>query len=291
MNMLDGMNLALAYIEETLDGEMDYARIAKIAGCSQYHFQRMFAAVTEIPLSEYIRRRRLTLAAFDLQNTDMKIIDIGMKYGYQSPDAFTRAFQTMHGVTPSKVRAGGVFLKAYPRLTFTLSIKGVVAMKYRIEEKKAFRVIGTKKWFSMVDDQQLQNIPAMWSELPQKTYGELAGLMDGLQEGAPTGIIGLCADMYDGGFDYWIAVASTKPCPDGLFSMEIPASAWAMFEAVGPMPTALQDTVARVFSEWFPTSGYEHADAPEIEWYSEGDMSAEDYISEAWYPIKKKTDQ
>nr|WP_281244567.1 AraC family transcriptional regulator [Thermoflavimicrobium dichotomicum] len=132
------MNGALNYIEENLTNDIDFKEVARLAFCSEYHFKRMFSFLAGITLSEYIRRRRLTLAAFELINSDKKIIDIAIKYGYSSPDSFTRAFQNLHGVTPSEARNNGQLLKAYPRMFFQLSIKGGSEMNYRIEEKDAF---------------------------------------------------------------------------------------------------------------------------------------------------------
>jgi AraC family transcriptional regulator len=286
MNLLEGMNSALGYIEENLDGEIDYAALARIACCSQYHFQRFFVSVTDIPLSEYIRRRRLTQAALALRNTDEKVIDVAFRYGYQSSDAFCRAFQSLHGVTPSKARALGVVLKAYPRLTFTLSIKGVVALNYRIEEKKAFKIVGVKQWFSTEGSNQLQEIPKFWDIVNTNGSGDL---IYSLMDVEPCGCLGICADMAEGGFDYWIAAATTKACPPNLAEMVIPASTWAIFEAVGAMPKAIQEVWGRIFSEWLPASGYEHATSPEIEWYGYGDTSSPTYRSEIWIPVVKKT--
>jgi len=117
------MNNAIAYIENHLDNEIDYNEAAKIACCSVYHFQRFFSFIAEIPLSEYIRRRRLTLAAFELQNGDVKVIDVALKYGYESPEAFARAFKSIHGVAPTMAKDSGSQLKAYPCMTFHISIK------------------------------------------------------------------------------------------------------------------------------------------------------------------------
>lgn len=284
MTMLEGMNLAIRYIEENLDRDMDYAEIARIAGTSLYPFQRMFMFVTDMPLSEYIRRRRLTLAAFELRNGSARILDIALKYGYNSADAFTRAFQNLHGTVPSKARGNGVTLTAYPPITFTLSIKGVAAMNYRIEEKEAFSVVGVKEFTTMANGENFKNIPKMWSKLPKEKCMEILALSDM----EPSGLLGVCADMYGDGFDYWIAAATTKPCPAGLQSLSIPACTWAIFEATGPMPGAIQEMFTRVFSEWLPASGYEHAPVPEIEWYSDGDMSSPSYKSAVWIPVVKK---
>lgn len=284
MTMPESMNQAIGYIEENLDGDIDYTKIARLAGMSQYHFQRMFLFVTDTPLSEYIRRRRLTLAALELRNGNARILDIAVKYGYNSADAFTRAFQNLHGIVPSKARGNGVTLTAYPRVTFTLSIKGAVAMNYRIVEKEGFTVVGIKEFTTLANGENLKNIPKMWNKLSREKCLEILALSDM----EPKGILGVCADMYNDGFDYWIAAATTKPCPAGLQSLSVPASTWAIFEATGPMPGAIQETFARIFSEWLPASGYEHAPAPEIEWYSDGDMSSPAYKSAVWIPIVKK---
>ncbi len=279
--MTTGINI---YIEDNLDAEIEYARVAQIALCSQYHFQRMFTFLIGIPLSEYIRRRRLTLAAFDLQNSSEKIIDIALKYGYNSPDSFSRAFIAMHEVIPSKAREKGISLKAYPRVTFSLSIKGVVEMNYRIEQKDSFTVVGVKQRFSHVDGLG-ESIGRMWSETSTETFEQINGLGDT----EPYGLLGVYSGMYeDNTTDYYIATTTKKSCPETLCKLEIPSHTWVIFEITGPMPTAMAEVWGRIFSEWFPTSGYEHAEAPEVEWYSKGDLSATDYKSEIWIPVVKK---
>ena len=280
MDTLENMKNAIDYIEDHLDDEIDYVRVAQIALSSQYHFQRMFAFLTGVPLSEYIRRRRLTLAAFDLQNSKEKIINIALKYGYNSPDSFSRAFMAMHGIMPSKARKNGISLKAYPRVTFSISIKGVVEMNYRIEQKNSFAVVGVKQRFSHVDGLG-ESIGKMWSETPEETIAQIAELGNGL--------VGVYSGMYeDNTTDYYIAAITEKDTPDTLVKLEIPTLTWAIFEIIGPMPTAMAEIWGRIFSEWFPTSGYEHAEAPEVEWYSNGDLSAFDYKSEIWIPVIKK---
>lgn len=145
MDLLKSMNDAMRYIEDNLTNEIDFKVVARIAHCSEYHFKRMFSFLAGITVSEYIRRRRLSLAAFELTNSKLKIIDIAVKYGYNSPDSFTRAFQNLHGVTPSETRNNGQQLKAFPPMTFQLSIRGGNEMNYRIEQKKAFNIVGIMK--------------------------------------------------------------------------------------------------------------------------------------------------
>lgn len=285
LTLLDGMNDALGYIEDHLDGEIDYAAVAQTACCSQYHFQRFFVSLTEVPLSEYIRRRRLTQAALELQNTDIKVIDVAVKYGYASADAFARAFAGVHGLPPSKARAPGVVLKAYPRIAFALTLKGVVAMKYRLEERPAFRVIGVKEKFSAVVEESFAEIPKMWMRCNADGTTEAVAR---LHDGKPDGCLGICASFDGDKFDYWIAVASLKACPRDMYEMEVPASTWAIFDVTGAMPKAIQDVNRRIYSEWLPTSGYDHAKTPDFELYPEGDLSSPDYKSEIWIPVVKK---
>jgi AraC family transcriptional regulator len=280
MDTLENMKQAIDYIESNLDREISYTRIAQIALCSEYHFQRMFGFLIGVPLSEYIRRRRLTLAAFDLQNGNEKIIDIALKYGYNSPDSFSRAFVAMHGIIPSRARKKGISLKAFPRITFSLSLKGVVEMNYRIEQKDSFAIVGLKRRFSNVEGLG-ENIGKMWAETPADTIGLLSGFGDGL--------VGVYSGMYeDNTTDYYIAAITDKDCPKTMCKLEIPSLTWAVFEITGSLPVAMTGIWGRIFSEWFPTSGYEHAEAPEVEWYSKGDMTASDYKSEIWIPVVKK---
>ena len=159
MNWYERMNNAIAYIEEHLCDSIDWEEIAKITGQSPGNFQRAFSIVTNISVFEYIRRRRLTLAAFALQNGDTKVLDIALQYGYESPEAFARAFRELHGMTPSQARQQGLPLKAFPRITFLLSVKGDTAMGYRIENKGAFSVYGIEGIFTTEDDQNARDIP------------------------------------------------------------------------------------------------------------------------------------
>lgn len=191
MDSLENMNKALSYIEENLTNGIDYREMARIACCSEYHFKRMFSFLSGVTLSEYIRRRRLTLAAFDLKSRDVRVIDVAIKYGYQSPDSFARAFQLLHGVTPTEARNQGYSLKAYPRMTFQLSIKGGTEMKYRIEEKEAFRVVGLKKRIKLVPTGSNPEIVEMWETISEETSNQIMGLSN-LE---PFGVINVCANF------------------------------------------------------------------------------------------------
>lgn len=288
MDWLVRMNEATGYIEGNLDGQIDYTIIAQKACCSVYHFQRMFSYMAEVPLSEYIRCRRLASAAFDLQNTSEKVIDIGLKYGYDSPTAFTRAFQNMHGVTPNAAREKGVMLKAYPPITFQISIKGATIMNYRIEEKGEFRVVGIKLHTTMENGECYSAIPKFWGEAVQNgKIAQVASLIDS----EPLGMLGISAcDAVPAlnEFDYYIAAPTSKAATEITEELIVPAATWAIFECVGPMPAAIQDLQKRIHTEWLPTSGYEYGNAPDIEVYYDEDGTKADTKSEVWIPVVKK---
>lgn len=285
MDYLNRINYALDYIESNLDGEINYNAAAKLACCSITYFQRMFSFIADIPLSEYIRRRRMTLAAFELQNSDIKIIDLAMKYGYESPDAFSRAFQTLHGIIPSMARNSGILLKAYPRITFHISIKGDVEMNYRIEKKEEFRIVGIRKHFRGPED-NASMVPAFWDEVYQN--GALAELFS-LSNGCPKGVHGFIQIKGEVEADYTIGCVTDKKPPRYMDSYVIPDSLWAIFEVNGPVNTAMADAWRRIFSEWLPTSNYKYAETIDIECFPyQGDKSAEDFKFEIWLPVVKK---
>lgn len=279
MDWLERLNLSINYIEENLSNTISYDHAAQIACCSTFHYQRMFSYIAGTSLSEYIRRRRMTAAAFDLQTNDLKVIDLSLKYGYDSPTSFNRAFQSVHGISPSLARAEGTSLKAFPRISFTISIKGDVEMNYRIEKKAAFRIVGVKEHFDMNIEESFSKVPLFWQETV------IAGMIPNLctlMNQQPSGVLGVSTCMNGKDFDYYIAVASNKPTPKGLVEYEIPAATWAIFECVGPMPHTIQELQKRIVSEWLPASGYEYADAPDIEVYTEGDQQSPTYRSEVW---------
>lgn len=285
MEWLNRLNAVIVYMEEHLEGEIDLTRMAQIACCSPFHFQRMFSYLAEVPLGEYIRRRKMTRAAADLQNESERIIDISLKYGYDSPTAFNRAFQGIHGIAPSEARKSGAVLKAYLPISFKIIIKGEVEMDYRIEKKDEFRIVGAKEHYVLNVEENFAQIPAFWQKTVQSgTFSQILGLVN--QE--PKGILGLTSSMKGKDFDYYIAAPSDMVVPDGLYEYTVPACTWAIFTCIGPMPTAIQALQKRIVSEWLPTSGYEYADAPDIEVYFEGNQQAEDYHCEVWLPVEKK---
>lgn len=290
MDSLRSMNNALAYIEEHLTEEIDYSKISKIAYCSEYHFKRMFSFLSGISLSEYIRRRKLTLAALDLKDKKLRIIDIAVKYGYSSADSFTRAFHSMHGILPSEARSENTQLKAYPRMTFQLSIKGGCQMNYRIVEKESFKLVGFKKRVPIIFEGVNPEITKMTELLTPEVIKQLKALSNV----EPTGIISASTNFAEGRMeekgelDHYIGVATSSDETAEFNVLKIDASTWAIFESIGSFPETLQNVWGRIYSEWFPSSGYEAVEGPEILWNESPDIGNPNYRSEIWIPVKKK---
>ncbi|MFS0576184.1 AraC family transcriptional regulator [Sporosarcina sp. 179-K 3D1 HS] len=290
MDLLKNMNDAMKYIEENLTNEIDFKMVARLAHCSEYHFKRMFSFLAGIPLSEYIRRRRLSLAAFELTNSGIKIIDVAIKYGYHSPDSFTRAFQNIHGITPSEARNNGQQLKAYPLMTFQLSIRGGNEMNYRIEQKEAFNIVGIMKRVPIVFEGENPEITAMWQSLTMDKIDQLKKLSNI----EPKGMIQASTNFSEGRMeekgelDQYIGVATTEECPDNFSTLEVPALTWAVFDSIGPFPSTLQETWGRIYSEWFPSSSYQVTEGPEILSIKSKDLTSPSVKSEIWIPVLKR---
>ncbi|SFS61824.1 AraC family transcriptional regulator [Paenibacillus sp. BC26] len=291
MNLLADMNGAIAYIEDNLTEEIDFKEVAKLAMCSEFHFKRMFSFLAGVSLSEYIRRRRLTLAAFELQSSnETKIIDIAVKYGYNSPDAFTRAFQGLHGLTPTEARSKGQTLKAFPRMTFQLTIKGGNEMNFRIEDKEAFRIVGLMKRVPIIFHGVNPEIAAMAGSLTEEKIRKLKSLSNISPQGMLSASTNFSEERMEekGELDHYLGVATTLECPEDMEKLEVAPSTWAVFEAVGPFPDTLQNVWGRIYSEWFPSSSYEQAQGPELLWNESKDTTSPTYRSEIWIPVRKR---
>lgn len=288
MNTLTQMNKAMRYIEQNLMGEIEFDEMSRIACCSEYHFRRMFSFLSGMPLGEYIRRRKLSIAAVLLNEEDNKIIDIALQLGYNSPDAFSKAFQAMHGISPSSVKKGNIIIKAFPPMTFQLTIKGGNEMDYRIIEKDAFKIVGLKKRITLVFEGVNHQMDSVLQSLTADKIKELKSLCDI----EPKGILSVSANFSErtvegSELDQYIGVATTKQATDKWDVLEVDAASWAVFTVVGEFPKALQDTWARIYAEWFPTSGYELTCGPEILWNESPDTSKPNYKSEIWIPVRK----
>lgn len=283
MDWLDRMNSAMEYIETNLADTISFDEIAQRACCSTYHFQRMFPFITGVSLSEYIRRRRLTLAAFELQTTDSKVIDVAMKYGYDSPEAFARAFKNLHGIMPTSARDTGVSLKAYPRMSFHISIKGDVEMNYRIEQRGSFEMFGVYGFINA--DQK-----TAFSEVPQFRIkcdddGSVDLMNDLLGRFGDTMLHAALYDHTKESFKYMVCYHLPKglEIPERFTKLSVPTLTWAIF----PEPQCdMQKLWQRIYSEWFPTSEYEQVEGPSFEMYY--GMARHGNVSgEIWIPVKK----
>lgn len=285
LEWLDKMSDALDYIEQNLTEQIDLSVAASKAGTSAFNFQRFFTFITDVSVSEYIRKRRLSLAAMELISTDHKVIDVAIKYGYESPVSFSRAFFAVQGILPSEVRYSTKPLKSYPPISFEITIKGVTAMNYRVEEIKEVRLVGYKERFTMDNGENFIRIPEFWNSV--SSSDKINKLMS-INDNKHLGCLGVCADGDEKSFDYYIATGSSKPLINGMSEITIPASTYIIFECRGQMPDAQQLVWKKIFTEFFPTSAYEYTDGPQIEWYSDGDNTSDDYLSEIWIPVKKK---
>nr|WP_035531616.1 AraC family transcriptional regulator [Halobacillus kuroshimensis] len=281
------MQKALQYLESHLKKDISVKEAAREACLSPFQFQRTFHLLTGTTVMEYIRRRRLTLAALELKQGNTRVIDAAYRYGYESPESFTRAFRKQHGCPPRDIRLPERKVTVYNPLVIQVTIKGAEPMKFHIEEKEGFKAVGVKREISCLHGENLKKIPEMWVELnTDGTVEEIAAV----NNGPVRGILGICEDRSDekeGVIDYSIAAASVNEVPASMTSISIPKAVWAVFEVKGPMPQAMQEKWERIYSEWFPSSRYTQAPGPELEVYPEGNPYSNDYSSEIWIPVQK----
>lgn len=284
MNWIENLNRALDHIESNLDKELDHEEIAKAAFTSRFHFQRLFYMVSGQKLGEYIRLRRLSVAVCDLMAPGAKVIDVALKYGYETPESFSKAFKKLHGVSPSAVRKSQTSLQAIPPLRFQLTVKGEFRMNYKIVEKEAFKLTGFKIKVSTKDNQNFVTLPKFWEDL------HAAKKVDALYSQAPDGdVFGACVNFEKGDeeFDYLAAIRGEKF--DGyegeVDTVTVPASTWAVFTDAGVLPEAIQKTWKQIYHEWFPATNYEHAGTAELEIYPSDCETPEGMRFEIWIPV------
>ena len=279
MNIIQSFNGTMAYIERTIETGCDEAEIARISGYSYPLFSRIFSILVGYPLNEYLRFRKVSRAAADLRNTDAKIIDIALAYGYESPDSFAAAFKKFHGVSPSAVRNGKEF-KSFAPIKLSLTVNGGQTMEVKIEKKGGFTLAGIQ-----VDADRTSDFPKVWGSLFEKaSHEELAKLGNGRS-------FGVCSEVKDGKtFTY----AAAYDCRDeqkaaelGLSVMHIPEAEYAVVQLKGPVPDCIHKGWKYVMETFFPEQGYCHAGTPDFEAYSEGDMYSKNYMMELWVPIVK----
>lgn len=273
---IEGFQASIDYIEQNLTKELDIGKIAKKAALSSFYYQRIFGAMCGMTVGEYIRERRMTLAAQELAGSDCKVIDIALKYGYDSPDSFTKAFQRFHGITPAQAREKGVNLRSLAPLHIKITLEGGTMLDYKIVEKAAFTVVGIKKSF---------NSETSYKEIP-KFWGEWTSDMKGLK-----GMFGVCSDMDGTNFDYWIAdlYMPWEEYPQECSTYQIPGGLWALFKCVGPLPGSMQSVNTKIWSEWLPSlKEYELAGNYSLEFYLPPAKNPADTVSYIAIPIKKR---
>ncbi len=291
MDALKQFNLAMQYIEAHLAEDIDFDMVVRLACCSEYHFRRMFASLAGLSLSDYIRRRRLSQALLELHHHNVRIVDIAVKYRYGSADAFSRAFQALHGITPSEARTTDVALKAFPPMTFQLTVRGGAPMEYRIVEKPTFSIIGIHDRIPLLYEGMNMEVVRMWESLSAEDIEALDALSDIEPYGLLDAVLLPCVEQQHEGtlIDYYIGVASTKPSSSQWRVLPVAASKWGVFLVRGAFPQSLNEVWERVYSEWMPTVGYQVNEGPHLVWTEYEDMDAADFACELWIPITKNT--
>ncbi|MFB6893827.1 GyrI-like domain-containing protein [Kitasatospora sp. NPDC056327] len=285
--MLDRLNQAMEYIEEHLDGTVDAAELARIATTSEYHFRRLFSALAGMPLSEYLRRRRLTLAGAEVLAGERTLLDVAVRYGYGSGEAFARAFRAMHGVGPGEARRAGTVLVSQPRMSFRLVVEGSSSMEYRIVERPAFRVVGKRTRVPLVHEGPNPAMVEFIRGLGRETVERIAAL----SEQEPGGIVSVTEFFSDSRAEgvpldyYHAAVTGTDgEVPADLDVREVPAGTWAVFASTGAYPRALQELWRDVFTQWFPSNPYEFRPGPEM-LRARPLPGGEEAEAELWIPV------
>ncbi len=284
MELLTQLNKAMEYIEENITDEKALSSVSNVTMYSSYHFQRIFNYIADMPLSEYIRRRKMSLAAMELQESNVKIIDLAVKYGYDSADSFTRAFVKQHGITPTLARKSCVNYQIYPPLTFQIQIRGVQKMNWRIEEREAFEVFGIERFFK---NDESDKIPEFWDETRED--GSRIKLVEQASGYGPMAICGHIED-YENEFPYIICCEVREGCnTDGFKVVQVPKATWAVFRAEGMKDHSncqIPELFKRAYREWLPSSGYNKAPAPDMEIY--GNYETGEIYEEVWIPVVKK---
>ena len=272
---MEGFQKSIDYIEQNLAEELNIENIAEIAMLSPFYYQRIFGALCGMTVSEYIRARRMTLAAQELSSTGARVIDIAIKYGYDSPDSFAKAFQRFHGIAPSQAKTLSSPLRSFAPMHIKITMEGGSMLDYRIVEKASFTIVGMKRRFH--SDTSYQEIPKFWNEWASDRKGL-------------KGMFGLCVDTDGKEFDYWIAdlYAPWEDIPEGCGTYMIPGGLWAEFTCRGPLPESLQSVNTEIWSEWLPSlSGYTLAGNYSIEVYMPPTENPADTVSYICVPLKK----
>ncbi|UED87578.1 AraC family transcriptional regulator [Streptomyces profundus] len=288
--MLDRLNRALEHVEGDPGRPVDVAAMARTALTSEHHLRRMFAALAGMPLSEYVRRRRLTLAGAEVLEGRRTLLDIAVGYGYSSAEAFNRAFRAVHGITPGQARRTGATLVSQSRLAFHLTIEGSTTMRYRILDKDAFALVGLRERIPNVAEGPNPDMIAFTETVDDAVWERL----DALSDLEPHGALSVTVALGDSGepgeeIDYYVAAATTAPTPEGMERLEVPPGIWAVFpfERV-EFPRGLQTLWRAVYTEWFPAHPtYRTTPGPAlvaVEHEEEPDLGS----GHLWLPVEKQ---
>ncbi|HKM35184.1 MAG TPA: AraC family transcriptional regulator [Lachnospiraceae bacterium] len=303
MEWTETIKRTIDYLEQHMLEQINVAELGKVTAVSPFYLQKGFALMTGVTIGEYIRNRRLYLAALDLIMRDEKVIDVAYHYGYESPESFTRAFTRFHQVSPAAIKKEPSRINSYLPLKISISILGGNAMDYVVEKMNAFKVVGFKK--SIPFEHGYEKIPEFWEEFLE-TYMQGRGPKEN-QEVVNNCMIGeygvsinnpedvtyfdyLIAGMYDESklTKDMVARLNEKVSEDMVIK-EIPAMEWARFRCVGPLSGNLQSLNTRIYTDWLPNNKeYDITGDVTLEWYSCGDTTSSDYISEIWIPVKRK---
>ncbi len=273
-NWIEGFQESIDFMEQHLTDELDIEEIAGKAALSPFYYQRIFGTLCNMTVGEYIRARRMTLAARELARSDVKVIDVAVRYGYDSPDSFAKAFQRFHGITPSQAKEPGASLRSLAPLHIKITLEDGNMLDYRIVETAPFTIMGVRRPFN--SDTSYQEIPKFWDEWLAK--GENRPVL---------GTFGVCLDMKGKDFDYWIAdlYKPWEEIPAGCETRVIPGSYWAQFPCT---IKTLQDTNTKIWSEWLPSlNGYTLAGEYDIEVYLPPEEGSNDMTVYIWVPLKK----
>lgn len=278
-------------MEQHLHLPIEIEDIASAGMSSKYHFQRMFHAVTGVTVTQYVRNRRLTLAAQEIAGTNCKVIDVALKYGYESPAAFTKAFQRMHGVTPLEAKKMNVKLKAFPRISFQIQVRGESEMNYRMVEEKGSIVFGKSV---IIHEDAYKEIPLFVEEIwKDGTHDQILEL---LEKSDGTLLYGYHFDFAEDGSKRYLMGAEASEgieVPDGFTVVHIPNQTYAVFDSRGTMPddveidTSIMNVWKRIYTEWFPSTSFEQVEGPCIEKYYWVDDEHQHFITEVWIPVRK----
>ena len=287
--MIAVLNRVVEYVEQNLDNEIDILAVASSLGTTEYHLRRMFSSLAGMPLSEYVRRRRMSVAAAELVG-DGDLLGIAVRYGYGSTEAFARAFRAVHGVSPGDVRRDGGPLRSQPQLRFRLTVEGNTTMDTRIADRPAFRLVGHSARVPLIHEGSNPHIQAHIAGLPASEHARLKALSNT----EPSGLLQVSADVdpdYTEGTDltylHGVAVDVAGEVPADLDVIEVPAGAWAVFRTTGDYPAALQRTWAATATDWFPSNPWRLRPGPSIVAVLE---RAEDFstaTTELWLPVER----